>query len=296
MSGITNPNRVKTTAVFTMSLYTSASVLTLTDSTQVVTTTPGSLTCSMVPTFTEVQATSPYLVTITPNTAIPFDGVIKMVLPTYWPNDQVRTTTVLGSTISCVNSVNTSASLSCTLSGQTITVINMFSSSTANQFQFRASSITNPTSTEPIGPITISSYDSFGSEIDQCSVLVTGVTPSSLSQVTYTTVSSSVSTSTVSTLKFTTTKILQVNDHMRITFPSTFDLSQLVNSFMIIGSVINSASIASNASNVVTTTIPITVAQSPSSITFTFSNVTTPPSILPTSNFIVSTLRNGYAI
>lgn len=52
--GITNPNRVKTTSPFTLSLYTSTGVLLLSDSTQTVTTTPGQLTCSLTPTVTDV--------------------------------------------------------------------------------------------------------------------------------------------------------------------------------------------------------------------------------------------------
>jgi hypothetical protein len=87
ISGIVNPNRVKTTGVFIMSLYDSAGVLQLTNNSQTMTTTAGILTCSMVPTNTEVEMWSPYTITITPTTTIPFDGQILMVFPSYWPKD-----------------------------------------------------------------------------------------------------------------------------------------------------------------------------------------------------------------
>lgn len=113
LSGITNPNRVKTTSTFTMGLYNSTGVQQLVDNAQTITTTAGVLTCSMVPTFTEVEARSPYTVTITPSTAIPSNGVLKMVFLSYWPEDQIRNSTILPSTITCVGSSSTSLGLSC---------------------------------------------------------------------------------------------------------------------------------------------------------------------------------------
>lgn len=147
-----------------------------------------------------------------------------------------------------------------------------------------------------MGPIIIKSYDSSMKQIDECSVMVTGVTASTLTQSSFNTALSSLSTSSVGTLKFTTSQILQPNDMLQIVFPAAFTLSQLVSSFIIIGSNINSASILSRVGSTVITSIPISGSQSSAVITFTFNNVTTPPSSLPTETFVVSTIRNNYAI
>jgi|JI6StandDraft_1071083.scaffolds.fasta_scaffold16138_3 hypothetical protein len=133
-------------------------------------------------------------------------------------------------------------------------------------------------------------------QIDQCSALVTGVTGSALTQASFDTTITTLSASSVSTLKFTTSQMLQPNDMLKVVFPSAFILDNLVLCFTFIGSNINSSSIQSRIGNTLITSIPLSSSQTSAVITFTFNNVTTPPSTLTTEAFLVQTIRNNYVI
>lgn len=142
--GIVNPNRVLTTQVFTVEMVAPNSTVLFTDSTVTVSITAGLLTCSAVPDTTQVQTASPYTITITPSTTIPSDGQLSMQFLDYWPNDQIRSKTILNTGMYCTNLTNTAASINCSRSNLVVSVITMFNAGQSAQFQFKLMLLTNP--------------------------------------------------------------------------------------------------------------------------------------------------------
>lgn len=222
-----------------------------------------------------------------------------MTFPSNWPNDLVKSNTVLSNITTCVgDGTTTSLGLSCVLDDATkVNVTNLFDRNQSTTFSFKMEMIGNPVTTESVGTVVIASYDGNMMQIDQCSGYVTGVTPSKLAQMSFTVSSSSISTSNIGSLKFTTSKVLFSGDKLQVTFPTSFLLTKLNISTMIVGANIFPAPINNiTSSNLVTISIPITSSLTSNVIIFTFSNVTTPPSTLLTENFEVSTMRNGSSI
>lgn len=196
----------------------------------------------------------------------------------------------------CSSGTNTVSGINCPRDALLINVTNLFSAATSSQFQFKIQLITNPPTEEPMGPIDIVSTDSSFKQIDKCSAMVTGVTAATLSQVTFSTNLSSLSSSSVGTIQFTTSQTLQPNDQLKVVFPTAFKLTQFTSCFMFVANSIKSATIQSVSGNTVLVSIPTNSSLSAAVIKYTFNNVTAPPSTLTTEALVVQTIRNGYTI
>lgn len=109
--------------------------------------------------------------------------------------------------------------------------------------------------------------------------------------------SNNTSTSSTASIRFTTSKMLQPNDRLKVVFPTGFSLNQLLSSFLFVGSNTSSCSIFSKSGQTVVINITLNSNQAASSLMlFTFNNLITPPSALQTPNIEISTMRSGYAI
>ena len=98
------------------------------------------MTCTASFPNTTVTATNDYTFTVTPNANVPLDstGTLDMIFPSKWGNS------ISGPAFSYSSCSNAGGAIPCSVSGNTITASNLFSTTTTSPFSFTLSSVTNP--------------------------------------------------------------------------------------------------------------------------------------------------------
>lgn len=181
----------------------------------------------------------------------------------------------------------------------TVTTSNMFLSSISSSFSYSINNFLSPPTNQQVDLISATSYSSDGYQIDRCDFYVSDLTPKALTTI-------SVSNNSVGglvvnqfyTIRFTfvLTDTISQTDTITVVFPS--------------GSVVNfvSSTVSANWTNSIAST-----SFQPSSLTLyvtvtnlnrrfnrgdtlilTVGNYQAPPSIQPTSNFVLTIYKNGY--
>ena len=106
------------------------------------------------------QTSTTMVVTIDPQNSLDSSSTILINLPSHWVNDIVPSGLPITISMNCVNySSSIMSSPTCIGSPpHTIMVSNLFSSTTMSSFSFGIQQMSSPSTTEPIDPITITSY------------------------------------------------------------------------------------------------------------------------------------------
>ena len=104
---------------------------------------PSVLTCGVTFPNTTVDAVNDYTITVTPNSNVPLPntGSLDLVFPSQWQSSETGPALTYSS---C------SGTVSCSVSGSTVTASNLFAAATTtSSFSFVLSSVTNPGSLQP---------------------------------------------------------------------------------------------------------------------------------------------------
>lgn len=119
INDITNPMYAATTAAFTglfMNTLNSSAIFTYSTNFGFsgIDITQGILTCSITASPSTTSTSAGMLVTVTPAIMIPYNTLLTIVLPKYWPSNAVNTTNILSS-LSCQALLNVSSTIQCSM-------------------------------------------------------------------------------------------------------------------------------------------------------------------------------------
>jgi hypothetical protein len=213
----------KSSETITVSFYTNADVLILTNSVSL-NINPAMMTCSATAATPTVSASSSYTFTVTPGVTLPNNGYMKMAFPSVWRNSlsgPAFSFSSCGGTVLCVQSSNT------------FTVSNLIAAASSSPFSFTFNSLNNPGTEETNNDLIFTYFYTNNSQISYCTVPITGLSSPALSSIAF-----SIS-GNVGTLTYTNVLTPLSSDELLITLPAEVSISQFLTADVYHGSSIS---------------------------------------------------------